>query len=382
MWRIFSAAKGSSGFHNQCLDQIVEYYRSVISLAIVWVCTDGCRGQYKGKRNFRRISTFASEHSKASHVPRDPTESYVSSSPDNLNLLVQSVFAAANSAASASATETARSSEFTARSSPITPCRTTRPAPFPPEVRDVILRHLFACGHHFKGPHHGYGKDAKFMPRTAERHQRARIATTFCLYQFNATYLPCPRRNVLASELVAALRPLTPSELAPLPPSEIPADWESMLNWANVAPGETCLPYVSDPAAPAADTNPMPVDMHAAAAAVAVDIEDLELDDLNARVGETAHESDPESEADDAGGDFDFEFDETGARVTRDEQLSDAGSAPAPAAITTATSSVTATLVRPPKAAKLSRKARVITYVSKAAGHEEQEGGEVRVVTQ
>jgi len=65
VWRIFSAAKGSAGFHNRCLSLIVEYYRHIMELMLVWVFTDGCRGQYKGKRNFRRISTFAHEHSEA-----------------------------------------------------------------------------------------------------------------------------------------------------------------------------------------------------------------------------------------------------------------------------------------------------------------------------
>ena len=69
VWRIFSAAKGSSSFHNQCLSQIVEYYRTVIGLKVVWVFTDGCRGQYKGKRNFYRLSTFAMDHSKATYNP-------------------------------------------------------------------------------------------------------------------------------------------------------------------------------------------------------------------------------------------------------------------------------------------------------------------------
>ena len=56
VWRIFSAAKGSSAFHNECLHQITEYYRTVMQLELVYVCTDGCRGQYKGRRNFYKIS--------------------------------------------------------------------------------------------------------------------------------------------------------------------------------------------------------------------------------------------------------------------------------------------------------------------------------------
>ena len=379
VWRIFSAAKGSSGFHNQCLEQIVEYYRTVISLEIVWVFTDGCRGQYKGKRNFRRISTFAFDHSKASHdLVAMECSSYTSSSLPAVDQLAQSVFAAATSAASATATESSRAAVFT-QATPVTPCRTTQPAPSPPMLHDVILRHLFACGHHFKGPHDGYGKDAKFLPRTAERHQRARIATTYCLYSFNARHLPCPRRNVLAFELIAALRPLAPSELSPLPPSELPADWGNVLHWANVADGETCLPCVDpDPASNPTTADPAsnPTTASDPTDPDTVDLDDLEADDLNARVAETAHEEDPDSEPDDTGGDFDFEWDElTGARLNRDEQLEDPGSAAGPAATTT-------DVTQPPKTARLSRSSRIIKFTSKAAGKEESEGGEERVVTQ
>ena len=402
VWRIFSAAKGSSGFHNQCLEQIVEYYRTILPLEITWVFTDGCRGQYKGKRNFRRISTFASDHSKASHIPMQ-CSSFTSSSLPSLDQLAQSVFAAATASASAVATESARDAVFTSASSsatPLTPCRTTHHAKPPPAVHDVIIRHLFACGHHFKGPHDGYGKDAKFMPKTAERHQRARIATTHDLYHFNAIHLPCPRRNVLASELIAALKPLAPADLSPLPSSELPADWGSVLNWANVTPGESCLPCVDTDPEPmeAMDIDPDPIVVSATATSTSppvttptplLDLDDLEMDDLNARVANTAHEEDRDSEPDDAGGDFDFEWDEvTGARLNRDEQLDDVGSAPSPsgptaivAAAATTTTATTAT-AHPPKAAKLPRSSRVVTFVCKAPGLEEQDGGETRVVTQ
>ena len=60
VWRIFSEAKGSSLFHNKALDQIVAYYREGLGLERVYVFTDGCRSQYKGKKNFRCVSTFPS----------------------------------------------------------------------------------------------------------------------------------------------------------------------------------------------------------------------------------------------------------------------------------------------------------------------------------
>ena len=85
VWRIFSAAKGSSGFHNTALSQIAEYYRHMMELEMVWVFTDGCRGQYKGKRNFRRISTFSQEHSQSSfQLQPAPLLSFTSEKPPDL----------------------------------------------------------------------------------------------------------------------------------------------------------------------------------------------------------------------------------------------------------------------------------------------------------
>ena len=52
VWRIFSEVKGDALFHNTALSLIVEYYKARFPLRQVHVFTDGCRGQYKGKRNF------------------------------------------------------------------------------------------------------------------------------------------------------------------------------------------------------------------------------------------------------------------------------------------------------------------------------------------
>ena len=66
----------------------------------IYVFSDGCRGQYKGKKNFLRV------------------------------------------------------------------------AQFPSRMHGVKLIHRFAASHHFKGPHDAYGKDAKYLCRTAERNQK------------------------------------------------------------------------------------------------------------------------------------------------------------------------------------------------------------------
>ena len=405
VWRIFSAAKGSSAFHNECLRQITEFYRGVIALAVVYVCTDGCRGQYKGKRNFYKISTFASEHSKVSYVlgsiPMVQAASYEAShAPTNKDLaaVVDAVLAGAVAAADATVTEATMSRSATSpRTLPRRRAPTVR-ASSPPEVFDVVLRHFFACGHHFKGPHDGYGKDAKFMPKTAERHQRARIATTFDLYNFNATYLPTPRVNVLASEVVAALSPLPPEKLAPLDPSYLPGDWANMLDHLNLPQGNRCLPVDVDPPPVANPTVDPPVANPTPDATPATtdppeepDMEGLEADDLNARPTVGAHEEDEDSEAEDAAGDFDFEFDEAGSRVHRPEQLEDEGASASPSSSSTADagsasagSASAESPATPPaaKAAKRSRKARVVRMTMKESGCEEHEGGEVRVVTQ
>ena len=74
VWRIFSEAKGSALFHNTALDQICDYYIAKgILTGRAWTFTDGCRGQYKGKRNFRRIAEFPSKHPipEANDAPTD-----------------------------------------------------------------------------------------------------------------------------------------------------------------------------------------------------------------------------------------------------------------------------------------------------------------------
>ena len=140
VWRIFSEAKGSALFHNKALDDIVNYYRERLGLKLVYVFSDGCRSQYKGKRNFQKIATF------------------------------------------------------------------------PSRMHGVQLIHRFAASHHFKGPHDAYGKDAKHLCRTAERNQKARLASTHDVYYFCANHLPRPRREgVTAREIVQPL-PERPAE--------------------------------------------------------------------------------------------------------------------------------------------------------------------------
>ena len=61
--RVISEAKGGTHFHNVALRQIVDYLRTVVpSLRRVHVFTDGCKGQYKGRKNFARIAEFPSLH--------------------------------------------------------------------------------------------------------------------------------------------------------------------------------------------------------------------------------------------------------------------------------------------------------------------------------
>jgi hypothetical protein len=152
VWRVFSEVKGDSNFHNTALSQIVGHYKEKIpDLRQAHVFTDGCRAQYKGRRNFLKIAGF----------------------------------------------------------------------PSLPEHKGVILRHHFACGHHFKGPHDAYGKDPKFLGRMAERQQRWRIATTHDFYTFCVVTLPAPKK-LTAKQIVTALPAKDPTELQRLPPAELP----------------------------------------------------------------------------------------------------------------------------------------------------------------
>ena len=84
VWRIFSEAKGSALFHNQALDDIVTYYCKQLGLTRVYVFSDGCRSQYKGKKNFARIAQFPSRiggvqlvhRFAASHHFKGPHDAY------------------------------------------------------------------------------------------------------------------------------------------------------------------------------------------------------------------------------------------------------------------------------------------------------------------
>ena len=84
VWRIFSEAKGSALFHNQALDDIVSYYRERLGLTRVYVFSDGCRSQYKGKKNFQKVATFPSRmhgvelvhRFAASHHFKGPHDAY------------------------------------------------------------------------------------------------------------------------------------------------------------------------------------------------------------------------------------------------------------------------------------------------------------------
>ena len=83
--RVISEAKGNTHFHNVALKQIVEYMKTIVpGLKRIYLFTDGCKGQYKGRRNFARIAEFPSQldgiqllHSfSASHHFKGPHDQY------------------------------------------------------------------------------------------------------------------------------------------------------------------------------------------------------------------------------------------------------------------------------------------------------------------
>ena len=83
--RVISEAKGGTHFHNVALRQIVDYLKTIIpELRRVYLFTDGCKGQYKGRKNFARIAEFPSLHNgvqlfhrfSASHHFKGPHDQY------------------------------------------------------------------------------------------------------------------------------------------------------------------------------------------------------------------------------------------------------------------------------------------------------------------
>ena len=83
--RVICEVKGSAHFHNTALKLIVDYIKTIVpELKRVFVFTDGCKGQYKGRHNFGRIAQFPSEHDgvhlhhrfAASHHFKGPHDGY------------------------------------------------------------------------------------------------------------------------------------------------------------------------------------------------------------------------------------------------------------------------------------------------------------------
>lgn len=297
VWRIFSEAKGSSLFHNKALDHITQYYNEKLGLLErIFVFSDGCRGQYKGKRNFLCIAKFLSR------------------------------------------------------------------------MNGVTLVHRFAASHHFKGPHDAYGKDAKVLCRTAERNQKARLASTHDVYHFCATMLPSPRRGLSAKQVVDQLpdQPDTPPRSAEQQAAEQKAAVEAMAeattreaaamiaarmeDEAGITPPTVEAVEAADPAALAADAS-------AAEAWAAEQHEDSEAATAEAVADAEAaavFSPDIDTQLDEEAGCGDFEFDESGARVGADHPMAgEAGEA-------AATSDVVEVASPPPKRQRASRKVMIL----------------------
>mmetsp|Transcript_38432 Transcript_38432/g.63664 ORF Transcript_38432/g.63664 Transcript_38432/m.63664 type:complete len:696 (+) Transcript_38432:3650-5737(+) len=411
-----------------------------MELCLAWLFTDGCRAQYKGKRNFRRISTFAHEHSAASfELLQPPDVTFTSDVP----VADAAAIAVARATDGANATASSATIETIARLGAAVDLRLQPRSSKAPKdwgtfkIHTVYLRHLFACGHHFKGPHDGFGKDGKHLPRCAEKQQKVRIATAHELYHFDATNLPCPRRNVLASDIVASLAPAPAAALQRRTKSNLPADWRAMLSPSlrRTDPIEDAIAehlgraaVVHTPSTDAiADVDSYQQKMHDTArvcesqaqhhepdveeqGSVLVNSEEstsveitvqppsgdlqagldttelleeeieVDLDDPNGSVSSSISDlHEPDSEAEEFAGDFDFEFDETGARVTREEQQEDTGDLASPSSVVGPSSDVLQQLQPTAKAARKSRTVRILT---KAAGGECRDGGEERIITQ
>lgn len=308
VWRIFSEAKGSALFHNQALDDIVSYYRERLGLKRVYIFSDGCRSQYKGKKNFVKIATF------------------------------------------------------------------------PSRIHGVELIHRFAASHHFKGPHDAYGKDAKHLCRTAERNQKARLASTHDVYYFCATHLPRPRREgVTADEIVAPLPELPPmavevseeevaDAVAEAPTVEAAAAIAARLGELGVA---VPSPEEEEPAGEAEMAEPATAPM----AEVAEVTAECEADDPEAEAAaqeageESVRATEMDAEEEEEGGDF--RFDASGARLGASH--SEAADLEPPTSRTVASGE---------PAAKRKRMARQRQILCQAPGTEGSAEGERRTETE
>jgi hypothetical protein len=237
-----------------------------------------------------------------------------------------------------------------------------------------------------QGPHDAYGKDAKHLCRTAERNQKARLASTHDVYYFCATNLPRPRRGATAEQIVA---PLTP---VPAPPPPPPAEQEAAAAAVRAAPTREAAAAMAarmeaagmtapaiEPDEPVAEeaaavAEEAAADVATAAADAAEDAAIAEADAAAEAESAAAAEAaalDEEAEEEEAD---DFIFDECGARVGADH--SDEPLEAAAAAATTAAAATAAAAGEPPPKRKRAARKRLI--LSQAPGMEASTEGETR----
>ena len=418
IWRIFSEVKGDALFHNTALSQIVEYYKERLSIRQVHVFTDGCRGQYKGKRTFQRIASFPSEHlisrQTSTAAPPSPDAPAAPAAAEPAAASAHGRKRSSSDEPEAEAGEARRTRRSTSTTSTAAgsagPAAPTAPAVEPAaasargrkrkapdepedpqdsvitEHEGVRILHHFAVSHHFKGPHDAYGKDPKFLGRMAERHQRVRLATTFDLYNFCAETMPAPKR--LTAKQIVAPMPIKPAaELTRLPPERLPEHLRrqqtvGVPTWGQVLEAEddpvasedicpSCEPEeeVSEPA----EVEPEPE-------------EDLEPDEAEVERPEEASDSEAEE---DGAGDLEFEFDETGARIRPEEEAAQEAAELAEAETRAAREAAAlAEAETHPSALKMTvqklrqRRSRQVGILQQAAGQEHTSEGETRLVQQ
>ena len=203
IWRVWSDAKGNEEFHQMVMRDITAYYKRMIpGLRRIIIKSDGCRGQYKGKCNFKNIGTFhlqsVGQDLQQAAATADSRTALAVIEQEQKKRRVE-LASISNATAFLSKAEVAkRSVEFNVPHLPKIPIhllddhrhamKSSQGAAEAP-LR-VLQIHDFPASHHYSGPHDNAGKAPRTRMRRAEAFETDRITDYHECYEFCIKNMP------------------------------------------------------------------------------------------------------------------------------------------------------------------------------------------------
>ena len=184
---------------------IAAYYkqRSIPKLRTMKILSDGCRGQYKGKCNFRLLGTFhlqsqALDAQRAAlDADRRTAEAVAKQEQKEYRTKMSSIANVAKFLSKEEIIQRGRSNEFFVRvpELPKHLLEDHRSALIAGVARaeiplGVFQSHDFPQSHHYGGPHYNAGKAPRTLMRRAEAFETARITDYHACYEFCIKHMP------------------------------------------------------------------------------------------------------------------------------------------------------------------------------------------------